>query len=183
MVIIRPHITAVTLFRQNGEMRVFASINDAFSILGFSWIKKNVGKNFRVFSHVTELGGLECRREPVYRMHEYIMRDDCGEPLTIEDFNVLRIQRQEKRRFRRGALGRGDGAGLAPYIHKRKKGYYFRCIAFINAYRVAETFVEEGEVPPRPRRNAMNLPNNWDDYCVAARSNRNWKQFRRTQWK
>ena len=42
---------------------------------------------------------------------------------------------------------------------------------------------EEGEVPPRAKRNLRNLADAFDDFPIAARVNHNWKQYRKQQWK
>jgi hypothetical protein len=42
---------------------------------------------------------------------------------------------------------------------------------------------EEGEPVWRTSRNMHNLPNRWDDIHHLDVCNRNWKRFRKTQWK
>jgi hypothetical protein len=58
------------------------------------------------------------------------------------------------------------------YGWKRSTGHY---------YRHPKTTQELREGPTRARRNG--LPSSWDDLRIMARENRNWKQFRKTQWK
>jgi hypothetical protein len=48
-------------------------------------------------------------------------------------------------------------------------------------FRDPRTQQELREGPTRASRNR--LPSSWDDIHIAARENRNWKQFRSTQWK
>lgn len=42
---------------------------------------------------------------------------------------------------------------------------------------------EEGEPPFRAARNTHNLPNYWDDMYHSDWGQKNWKRFRKTQWK
>jgi hypothetical protein len=67
----------------------------------------------------------------------------------------------------------------APYRHrfrgfKRTAGHY---------HRHPRTQQERRENAEYGRGRRLNTPTSWDDLHIAARENRNWKQFRSTQYK
>ena len=188
--------TAVTMFSRDGEVYVYPSLAAAYKALGSRWIAQYVGKNFREFSHRTRvksdgnpatvgwvLQGFPYVHETVYVERDYIMRDDFGTPLTIADFAVFQ-ERNRYRGWRYRWLSTWNGEGPVPGVSKCRGGHhYYRRIHHMNARRQCFPVREEGEVPPRAARNQHHLPNNWDDYRVANREDRNWKRYRRTQWR
>jgi len=74
--------------------------------------------------------------------------------------------------------------GPVPYTRKwRGSARFFRQIRYVNALRQATQFVEDEEPRIRAKRNQRLLPNAWDDISDGSRGQRNWKRFRKTQWK
>jgi hypothetical protein len=68
-------------------------------------------------------------------------------------------------------------------VFRWRGGHYFRRPQTLNERRQAVAITDDGEVPPRARRNQRNLVNANDDLRIGARDIRNWKHYRRTQWK
>ncbi|GBG14242.1 alkaline phosphatase [Novimethylophilus kurashikiensis] len=187
MHIVKQYESAVTLFAQGSGIWVYPSKAAALKELGFSWIARNVGPAFRVFSHVSSLWNPELdlyAHQPVYRTYEYVMRDDAGKPVTAADFQHLIIRRSKNSiwRFRARQLERWNGQGSVPNIGRHRGGHSYRAVQTTNERRHAFV-LEDGDPGPRGSRNFKNLPNRYDDYCIAAREDRNWKRFRKTQWK
>jgi hypothetical protein len=193
MHIVQPYQTAVTLFKRNGDVVAFSSMQAAFRQLGFSWIAANVGPHFRTFSHHVyvsldgrvvrnrkEIGGIAIQW-PVYVEHDYVMRDDSGNPLTAESFAFLRAKSSGSYTVR--GFRYWNGVGPVPFTGKQTGAHYFRNIRYVNAKRVAQYFPEDGELAPRAARNARGEPDSWDDKPIAARSCRNWKRYRKIQWR
>lgn len=185
MHVVPAHQSAVTLFSHAGEVECFPSLKAALRALGLAWIRQNVGPEFRVFSHV------ERRLQPdsdtwhyrrCYDTYAYVMRNDAGEALTAADF--FEFVQKPARRWGYRIPDSWNGEGPVPGIRAwRSGGHYFRRIRTTQERRWATPVAEEGEPAPRPERNLRNLPNSWDDYGIAARADRNWKRFRRQQWK
>lgn len=72
------------------------------------------------------------------------------------------------------------------YFYGRNKHYrsHYRHIATTQERRFASgILLEEGEVPPRAKRNLANLPNAWDEYPHFDVYDRNWKRYRKKQYK
>lgn len=181
MVVIPAYQTAVTLFGRDGSVRVFPSKQAARRKLGLSWIRENVGRDFRVFSHTSNLGGKVFERSAVYIDYPYVMRDDFGDILTAEDFATPLPWLTGWSIYRRYRFWNGEGP--VPGVFRWRSGHYFRRPQTLNERRQAVALVGEGEVPPRARRNQRNLVNANDDLRIGARDIRNWKRYRRTQWK
>jgi hypothetical protein len=181
MVVIQAYQTAVTLFGRDGGVRVFPSKQSARRELGLSWIRKNVGRDFRVFSHTSNFGGKVFERYAVYIDHLYVMRDDFGGILTAEDFATPSPCRTGWSIYRRYRFWNGDGP--VPGLFRWRGRHYFRHPRTQNERRLAFAITDQGEVPPRARRNHRNLVNAYDDLRINAREIRNWKRYRRTQWK
>lgn len=183
----------VTLFSSTGEVQHFVSFTDAQRRLGMRWIAANVSAQFRTYDHTvwhTASGRLSYLQpydvaaypEQHYLTAHFIMRDDAGVAVTAADFQT------EKRFVRKWGwayrLRFWNGEGPVPGVHRQRAGYHYcRRVSHMNARRGAETFVDEGEVPPRFARQVHALPQPYDDYMVAAREDRSWKRHRKTQWK
>lgn len=179
---IKPYEPAVTLFGRDGSVRVFKSMSAAYRALGLPWIRENVGAHFSVFVCREHYTALFEPSKSIYAEADYVMRNDLGEILTAQSFQPLR-EKEIKRRYW-GRYAQWNGEGPVPGTRKYRGGrYYFRRIRHLNARRLCFTIAEEGEVPPRAARDVHHLPNNWDDYGVAAREDINWKRFRKQQWK
>lgn len=183
---IPPYETSVTLFSRDGDVTVFRSLKAAYKELGRHWIAKNVGAHFRQFEGVQRR--FDEKRNvwfgvPVYVEHDFIMRDDFGDVVTLSTFESL-IQR--KRYYYRWSyrLENWNGEGPVPGVHRWRKGRFWRRPRTMSELRqVSLVLKEEGEVPPRPSRSVNHLPNAWDDLPISSRHDKNWKRHRKTQWK
>jgi hypothetical protein len=177
MHIIKAYEPSVTLFAVDGEVRVFRSKADALRQLGYRWICEHVREDFVVFSYVERK--LVARdvwsSHPFYHRAHYVMRDDAGAKVTASDFAELRAARRLPY-----WLQRWNGVGPVPYVHRPTQGHYYRRPQTLNERKLAQAL--DGEPAPRAGR-ATVVPSDWDDRCVASRRERNWKKFRRTQWK
>ena len=185
MKVIPPYQTTVTLFGLDGTVLHFKSLKRALKALGFNWICEKVAREFCLFKGCCAVGA-DSPLLPTYVGSAFIMRDDNGLPLTADDFKELVQERKKLSRWRarQKLLENWYGKGPVPFVHKRSAGQHtYRRIRHANARRQAVEVAEEGEIAPRARRNLKNLPNNWDDYLVAAREIRSWKRFRKHQWK
>lgn len=190
MYIIKSYQTAVTLFSRSGAVRTFASKAEALRELGYTWIRNHVAAQFCTWSHMEyrafngrpapswEMVTGNVRVHPVYTYADFIMRDDAGSPLVIGDLAPVR----RRRPYYRQAMMTWNGGGPVPYTGRRRGGHYFRHVKTTNERRAAQ-LVDDTDVAPRGRRNANNLANSWDDYYVTSREDRNWKRFRKTQFK
>lgn len=183
MHVIKAHEPSVTLFSVSGDVRIFASMTDALRQLGYRWISENVRAEFVAFSHVERrLSDNDVWfSRACYHSARYVMRDDTGAKLTAGDFSDLRRARRLPWWVRhRSQLQRWDGAGPVPYVHRPSNCSYYRRPRTLNERRMGE--VVDDEPAPRAGRASI-IPSDWDDRRVAAREVRNWKNFRRTQWK
>lgn len=181
------HETSVTLFSSDGGVWVYRTMKAALNALGQHWIAKNVGPHFRVFRHVSRYFDTEREcwvRTPEYDDYHFIMRDDFGAVVTAASFDAL-IERKRWRSWWERRYGAWNGEGPVPGTRcHRGGGHCYRRPKTMNERRQAALILEEeGEVAPRPTRDANNLPNSWDDYWVSARDDRNWKRYRKHQWK
>lgn len=115
---------------------------------------------------------------------DYRMVDEHGNPLSAADFEALHKEdRKNRPTYLDIRYPFWDGSGPVPGIRRQRGGRCCRRIRHMNERRWATPVLEEGEVAPRAARNAHNLPNPWDDYGFSNQDNRNWKRFRKHQWK
>lgn len=111
-----------------------------------------------------------------WRLHStglrFSLTNDNGKSLTYRDF----IHIHDKNWI--------DYTGKpVAYTGKRRGGHYYRRVTSKRTLQQSLALTEEGEIPPRAKRNLSNLPDSWDEYCISSRRNHNWKQFRKTQYK
>ncbi len=71
-----------------------------------------------------------------------------------------------------------------PGTGKSSGGHYFRRMRFVGAHRAeAASCVDDYGDRQRVRGKVHRPPNNWDDFPISSRDDRNWKRFRRTRWR
>lgn len=183
MHVIKPHETAVTLFGRDGGVWVYPSKKAALAALGANWISRNVGAHFcECDGRAPVWAEAESRVDwrPWYSYHEFVMRDDFGQPLTWSNFSELQ-PRCTYWRYR--YLDNWNGEGPVPGIHGRRHYRYFRRPGTTPERRISFAIAEDGEPAPRAARNATNLPNSYDDIGRSNVECRNWKRFRKQQWR
>ena len=173
---IAPHDPAVLLIHKSGSVTRYASLAKAYQALGYTWLSQHLGE---VFSE-----GCLLEHAPYYvPAVAWIMRTEHGEVITLEDFESFRPTRLASsfwyRRFRFYS-----GTGPVPGCGRRRGGRWFRRPKTMQSRRQAGLVLnEEDERPVRARRNAANLPTSWDDWRISSLEDRNWKRFRKTQYK
>ena len=175
---VAPPAQPVTLRSDLGQVWRYPSLAAFIEAVGLSWISAYVGAN-HVYTRGLPNGELYTRTYP------YILRGAFGEILTIEDCRRLaQPARTPWWTWARPAYLTWNGVGPVPYVHRGRKGHYFRRVATHGEHRAAAAVLKvEGEPTIRAARNGHNLPSAWDDRPISARRDRSWKRFRRTRWK
>jgi hypothetical protein len=189
---IKPQQPSVTIFQRNGGHWCFNSLRELLGQFSYAWLNKNVGSNFRTFvgstwqtaagHHRLPLGVQQeepCYWTTVYREFNFVMRDGEGRPVTYLTLPQLFGVRST---FKASRLS-WNGTGPVPHTGRRHRRRHGQGVQFANALRTAVTFISEGEVPLRQKRGKA-LQVDWcDDYRNVDHNTRNWKDFRKTQWK
>ena len=188
MIVIPPYQTAVSLFHKDGSVHVYATLAEAKKQLGLRWIAQNVGAHFREYRYTPQYFsyGESCPPIPgeaVYDERDYVMRDDFGQPLTHADFASLAPKRPYVYRWEM-KYRLWNGEGPVPGSRKRRGGrHYCRRLRVVRTLRQSYPVYEDFEVAPRGHRSSRNLPDTRDGHLVAAREDRSWKRYRKTQYK
>lgn len=103
-----------------------------------------------------------------YRYFSHTLRDSFGDYVDINN-----IKHQCPKSYHNIFSGR-----------KRSSGHYYRRFRTLNERKQSEFWKGEEFTPkPRARRNFKNLPDSWDDCPISSWKDRNWKKFRKHQWK
>ena len=189
MVVIPKYETSVTLFSRNGGVWTYASKAEAVRELGWGWISRNVGEQFFQFHYESvltlfetdETGAPRIERKPVYRYADFIMRDDMGRPLLAWNFSNPANRRARNRYAWRDETWNGEGP--VPGISRNRPSVRrYRRPRYVGLLRDAQYFPEEGEVALRIQLVNEAFSDPWHEIGRDGR-NRNWKKFRKTQWK
>lgn len=172
---IPPYKPAIDVFGPDGLVASFSSLEAAIDYLGASWLKAYASDYYTSATRL--IFGRPAFSTP------FVLRTEDGD--AISPALILSIYRARivfrGRRWR--ALNQWNGTGPVPGTGRLRGGHYYRRIRNANERRQAFWVAEDGEVAPRPARSFKNLPDNWDDYRVSAHESRNWKRFRKTQYK
>lgn len=114
-------------------------------------------------------------------IYTYIIRDslgNCYNPGIVGEDSWKKIRERRKYRWgypnpRQPGSRTGQGWG---HMYRRPKTTQER--------RWAHAWDDEDFAPKvRKARNKKNLVDAWDDRRLSSREDRNWKRFRKTQWK
>lgn len=167
---------SVTLLSRSGEGVTFSSVEAFFAAYPLDWLRRH----FLQESAIGSLGHSWLSTEYKSPAPEYWLVDAWGEPVPSA---TIRDAAQKLRSLKWAAryASTWTGVGPVPRTGRRGGGRYHRALHTTSERRQAFFFLEEGEVAPRARRNAANIPNSWDDYPLCRQ--RNWKKFRRQQYK
>lgn len=170
---------ALTIFFRDGRRWRFPSARDALKQLGYPWLAANLGA-FHVEhrGYATHIDGDVAVRVPVYDSFNAIARDTLGTVWTLDRFQQL-----ESRRYHGMSRYRfWNGEGPVPGT-----GVFHGCSIFRSPKTTAERrlnqTVDSQEPVARPGRIGLNLPSSWDDLRRHGSVNRNWKRFRKTQYR
>jgi hypothetical protein len=189
--------TTVKLIQRGGVFWRFDSIYAAVKHLGLRWIYANVGEQFQVYSHTSwhhcakvDRIGTARFDDPSYPVRhfknvEFIMRGPAGAPLTYAQINAASWRPHTPGRHSRGRYPLWNGSGAVPGTGRQRRNSQLRGRAarHANAIRATETFKDEGEVPARNRWVETLWQDPWGDDYATERRDRNWKRYRKTQWK
>lgn len=123
--------------------------------------------------------------------HDYIVRDEVGEIITVDDLKDARKPRHNKwntrhddkvhiteKFFRKMPIPHtGRGGWRSGYRHVRTRSEIRE-----NEFLKYDEDAIEYDIKPRTRR-TQDLPTLWDDIWRNDYRSRNWKRHRKTQWK
>jgi hypothetical protein len=92
--------------------------------------------------------------------------------------------RGEFRKFYKDSLAKFRYYNGIPGHKYHSRGTYYRAVKTSQERRMAaNVLLEENEPKWRSSRNTHNLVDRWDDIHHEDWRNRNWKRYRKTQWK
>lgn len=176
----------IRLLSREGDVWEYPNINQAADAL------------YRIFRYgIREQIGDQWRKErnrdfrldtPYYFYYAYILQDEFGEPVTVDE--LLAARSKTRNFYDRIYSKRNDFEfrnGSVPYIHRRKLFCGCRHMKTTQEIREVETLdldedAQYYSVKIRAKRNKANLPEAWDDHWRSY-INKNWKHYRKTQWK
>jgi len=171
MVEIPAYQPKVRLIHCSGTIREFPSLLALVHECSLWWLRWNLALDFQ------EPSFLEPRWYSAQRGF-YIARTEFDEPVTFETVRAAVGMRQVH------APSAQPGAPVPNCGRRHYRHSSHRRPRTTNERRLAAlTVTEDGEVPPRPRRGANTLPSSYDDISYLGERNRNWKRYRRSQWK
>lgn len=176
--------TAVTLFSDTGECWVYASRAHALHELGASFIRHRVGRQFRRACY--RMGPDGAQRDDI-PLASYVLRDDFGQPMGLEDFEDLLPPPDPLSRYRWRSWYKTpwNGEGAVPGTGRRHGGHYHRRPQTQSDRRINQFLGDEhedGAPRVRAKRSSRNLPSSWDDLS-REHEVRSWKAYRRHQYR
>ena len=164
MFYIAPLEDGITLYSEEVPSLFFATRLLLLNFIGVGALRYSVGPALR-----PELGV------------RYVIRDHNDNLLSAADFEHL-WKRPVTRSAIRSRFYFWNGAGPVPRAGRGRGGRLFRRIPTTQERR-ANVVMEDCEPTPRRSRSGANLASSWDDRIRSDYGLRNWKHFRKNQWK
>ena len=171
---IKPYTPAIYLIGRAGIVRTYPSVQAVLNEVGIDWLLKNLGDTFDSACYV--IYGW-----PTIERRDFILRTEQGDTISLKA--IIDLNRSMKGKSKWGRLLNWNGSGPVPGTGRIRSGGHHRAIRHVGAKRQTFFIEEEGEVAPRAARKLRNLPDGWDDFQISARFNRNWKRYRKHQYK
>lgn len=111
------------------------------------------------------------------------LTDIWGKPLFQEDFQAFQVEQGYSGPSWHPGSKRNYGGHCFRHPRSQATNRQFQGMAFDQEeFEDLDVRVSAGQVHRLARRNRP-LPTAWDDLRISARHNRNWKRFRKTQYK
>jgi len=177
--------SSIYFYTRKNEVFIFNSHKEFLSNLNINIIYR-IGKSFKCDSLDKYIDNKELKNKTYYTWEystSYIVEKDgiILDPKNIEeDFYKYNLDKRKKKKYIKNFIYRKSPV---PYTGKRSLyKNYFRYIRTTQEKRWS--FLGENEIYPvklRKRRNFKNIPNSWDD--IIKERHKNWKKFRKTQYK
>lgn len=185
----------IFLYSRSGNVQVYANKDEAYKALGFSFIVYSVSVHIgEIGKYATEMS-FHPKGEKLAKMNQYttqkkfgdfVLRNEYDDVLTIADFDV-QVNNNKATPFVRHDYKFWNGEGAIPGTGKRKRyGRWLRSPKTTAAIRSSLSVVKEDGEPEfrgARRRGYCTLPTRWDDIYKESYQDRNWKGFRKQQWK
>ena len=173
-------IPKIYLIHISGQYWQFKNLEQAAQTLYdlgyFTFWNYYIGDNFKRVWNYDNLTYTE--------QYKYIVRTELGDIVTCQDlWDIIRVKVKLKRqkkynyknKFRDGPISR---------IRKRRKYKVHRKPRTIQERRESQGCLDEPyKIKIRNKRNHRNLPNSYDDIKRSDYENKNWKEYRKTQYK
>lgn len=136
--------------------------------------------NYQAYSELCGHGSLKA-------FGDFILRNEFGECLNIFNFveESFKYQKEREAKNQQRRFEFWNGEGSVPGTGKYTYGNWFRHPKTLAALKAAASVLdaEEGEVPVRGRRKKGFIPTAWDDRIKSTYGNKNWKRYRKNQYK
>ena len=166
---------ACILLREGHPPVEFASREAAFTVLRPLMLAGRFGTAFAPALYRTTWLGLSLRRDPITHV---LIDVATWTPLSLSAFQDW-LPARTPWHLRRYATWNGNGP--VPFTGRRHLGSVYRSLRTLRSRAQAQCLdVEEPMGRPRAWKN---LPTAWDDFARADFGQKNWKRYRRTQWR
>lgn len=179
----------IRLINRHQQAVEFSSIVVATRILGIRWILHNVGLRFS--DPAPAHAQYACRNLGDPLLTQYLLVTDSGR--IIDPANLAAelatygapLYVYKPRSSLYSSLSKYNGKGPVPGSGKKSRGFYFlRRPKTSQAIRQALSVLkEEGEPPFRAKRRPRQVPDAFDDKVARGMLIKNWKRFRKSQYK
>jgi hypothetical protein len=164
MHIITPYDSGAFLKRSNGTWQFYESRRQLFTALGWNVLRR-------------------CGRPGAWFFGwQTVVKDIDGNRLTARVFEVFATPKELRKAERQS---HPIGTGAVPGTGVRGRGNSMRrCLKTTQERRLHAFFdTDAGEPKPRARRTGSNLASAFDDQIRSDAGARNWKHYRKHQWK
>lgn len=180
---IPPGFSGLRLIARDGSVERFDSPIHLLKSKGYRWLQSNVGEHFDTFSHrevIKNEEGEAVGFRSVYHHAPFIVRNAQDEPLSADE--ICKQVTFSRPAFVPRRFQFWNGEGPVPWTGRSRWGRYYRRPRTAQARRMS-LVADPSDIPPRAKRNKANLRTSWDDLKRSTSGHRNWKRFRRHQYK
>lgn len=146
----------------------FKSINDAAKYYNWLYNNNNVNDTFDKVQYGVYHHGERFQYTPTVH---HILRDDDDNIVSMWDLWEIIKPKRKRSRYNWNSWA------------KRKSGKCYRHPKTTQERRMAYAIDEEYPIKVRSKRNATNLTDYYDDVYFSYWKNKNWKKYRKHQWK
>ncbi len=180
------YIPKIRLIARDGHVWEYKNITEAADYLYglFRWgIREQIGDQW------VKTRNFDCRLDtPYYFYYAYILQDDLGRPVTVDE--LMDARSDNRNYYDRWRPKRNDYEfrnGPVPYTGGYRRGGGYRHMGTTQEICEADALLYDEDaqyygIKARGKRNRSSLPNDWDDYWRPFYK-KNWKNYRKKQWK
>lgn len=182
---VKKYVPKIRLISRAGSIWEYNSMSEINYIINLRRLWEEIGNSFK--DSILSFRWIKGKITEIPTWPNFIIRTELGDIVTVDDLKKYSPTKRYYYKYRYFPFKFRKGP--VPNIHCCRGGFhYYRHIKTTQEHRANRAILTDEEfklyrVKVRAKRAKNFLPNTWDDILYSDITIKNWKKYRRTQYK